>query len=133
MKQREGLVERYERLERRQEELRDKAVNARSHDPVHLATVRVLSDLMTMGARYSTARVPAGLRAMMLTLQRMEPVLVEELAKVPPDQIRVFLGELAGRLQSIVDTPHPEPLGARSHLSIAAAPDQPRPDQSSSA
>ena len=99
---RQSITERYDQLAARGAEL---AAHAPAVSPVHAQTVAVLRKLLTMGTKFSSDKVPMPLRAMMRTLERMEPVLVSELANVPPAAIREFLGELIAEMQTIVDTP----------------------------
>lgn len=100
---RPSITERYDRLAERGEELSHLGENI---SPVHVETLNVLRELLTMGNRMSTNKVPAALRAMMRTLDRLQPVLLEELANVPPDSIREFMRDvLLPPIQRIIDTP----------------------------
>jgi hypothetical protein len=100
---RQSITERFDRLEARGDEL------ARLHaevSPVHVETLNVLRELLTMGNTMSTNKVPAALRAMMRTLDKLQPMLLEELANVPPESIRDFMREvLLPPIQRIIDTP----------------------------
>lgn len=99
-----SLAERYDAIEKRRGEI-EKMGLQKQPTAVHIQTVKVLKDLLTLGRQFSTGSVPAPLRAMMRTLDKMEPVLIEELAAVPPEQIQVFLKDLADRLTSILEVP----------------------------
>lgn len=103
--ERGSLAERYDRLAKRNTELARLPSSRTPPTAVHVQTVRVLGRLLTMGQEFSTAKVPAPLRAMMRTLHKMEPMLIEELASVPPDAIREFLGQLRDELDAIIATP----------------------------
>jgi hypothetical protein len=106
--ERRSLAERYDQLERRRDEL---TVAEAQPSAVHVQTVKVLKDLLTMGKMFSTGRVPAPLRAMMRMLDRLEPELVKELAGVPPEAIREFLSDLMHRIGTIIEVPVEEQHG----------------------
>lgn len=94
-----------ERLEDRGDKLAAEVLPARV-SPVHAATVSVLSELLSMGSRLSaTGETPTHLRVLMRTLERSRGVLLDSIAGVPADSIRAFMGELAARIQTIVDAP----------------------------
>lgn len=103
MGDRPTILDRYERLTERSDELAKMALGVHPTE-VHRAAVEALTDLLGMATTYGGPKVPAPLRAMVRTLDRMQPVLIEEIAKVPPDQIRAFMGELAAKMQAIADT-----------------------------
>lgn len=86
---------------------------------VHSQSVKVLGDLLTMGQLFSTGKVPPGLRAMMRMLKKLEPELVHELAVVPPEQIKEFLGDLVSRLNSIINADDPSAPALSDHTSPA--------------
>lgn len=103
---RETMAERFDRLNTRGKELAaNKAVGTPQPTAIHVQTIRVLSELLTLGQKHSTGNIPAPLRMMMTTLKRMEPTLIDEMAGVPADQIKEFLGQLVERLNSIINTP----------------------------
>lgn len=105
---RRSLLDRYEQLEERRGELESEAVIRASPTPTHVATIEVLSKLLTLGRLYSTDKVPAPLRAMMRTLDKLKPTLLEELAAVPPEAIQSFMADLMVEIKRIVDaTPEP--------------------------
>lgn len=117
MADRKSLMDRFEGLEGRRDELERRATAAAGPSPVHVQTIEVLSELLTLGRLFSTDKVPAPLRAMMRTLDRLKPTLLEELAQVPPEAIQSFMGDLARRIATITDA-------------AAIAPAQPEEQQS---
>lgn len=108
-----SLEDRYARLEERKAELHARAMATAT--PTHYAAVRVLSELLTMGERFSgpASAVPVQLRVMVRTLRKLEPVLVEEFAKVPPAQIKAFMTEMRDQINGIIEAPDhgPPPSG----------------------
>lgn len=99
---RRSLNEQYDDLIDRRAELMPAASKV---SPVHVQTVKVLGDLLTLGQQFSTGKVPPALRTMMRVLHKMEPELVTELAVVPPPVIKEFLQDLMDRIGSIVAMP----------------------------
>lgn len=73
--------------------------------PVHTAAVEVFTDLLELGERMNTAETPAYLKAMMLGVRKARPMLLEGIAKMPAAQLKAFMGELAGKLNKIVEAP----------------------------
>lgn len=74
--------------------------------PVHIALVNVMGDLMSMGIKLSANNgTPTHLRVLMRTLDQMRPMLLENVSSMPPDRIKLFMGDLVARMQSIIDTP----------------------------
>jgi hypothetical protein len=100
---RRTLSEQYDHLVDRRAELMSVSTSS-TVSPVHVQTVKVLGDLLTLGQQFSTGKVPPALRAMMRMLHKMQPELVQELSVVPPKVIRTFLADLIRQMQTIVDT-----------------------------
>jgi hypothetical protein len=101
---RRSIADQYDALVGRRDELL--AVSAPSTvSPIHVQTVKVLGDLLTLGQQFSSGKVPPALRAMMRMLHKMEPELVNELSVVPPAMIKEFLADLMARMATIVDLP----------------------------
>jgi hypothetical protein len=96
-----SLLDSYDELVGRRAELTQ--TSGGNVSPIHVQTVKVLGDLLTLGQQFSTGKVPPALRAMMRMLHKMEPELVQELSVVPPAAIQEFLADLGRRIASIVD------------------------------
>ena len=98
------IAERAALIDQREEELAARTETLVHNQPtaVHIQTVKVLRDLLTLGRKFSGPNVPAPLRMLMRTLDKMEPVLIEELADVDPDELKAFLLELRNRLDSVL-------------------------------
>lgn len=92
-------------LERRGAELAGADPTAGAPSPVHAEAVNVMADLLSMAQRYSNGPTPPHMRALLRMLEAGRPMLVEQLATVPADAIRTFMGELIARMQRIVDAP----------------------------
>lgn len=110
---RRSLLERFEDLEGRRDDLEAAAIAKASPSPVHVQTIEVLSELLTMGKMFSTDKVPAPLRAMMRTLDLMKPTLLEELAEVPPEAIQAFMTDLMHKIERITSAPGAAPPANR--------------------
>lgn len=72
--------------------------------PVHVQTVAVMHDLMSLGRTLSGGSTPPVLRALMRTLDKSQSILLESIANVPPADIKRFMADLGARIQTIVDT-----------------------------
>lgn len=90
--------------------------------PVHLATVQVLSDLLTLGRSMESDATPTHLRVLMRTIDKSRPMLLESIASIPPAQVKSFMADLAARIASIVDAPE-EDAAHDSPVVVAAAAD----------
>lgn len=78
---------------------------ARQPTAMHRQAFTVLRDLLTMGKDLSNGSTPAPMRALLRTLDKMEPVFLDEMAKVEAEPFRAFIADLVRRLQTIVDAP----------------------------
>lgn len=93
--------------------------------PVHVITVDVLTDLMSIGEKLSRGgKTPPALRTLMKVLDRSRPLLLEQLAEIPPDQIQEFMRDLITRMQRITDA------GEGGHDGSSGPPGSDRPDAS---
>lgn len=101
MSGRRSILDRYERLEKRGDEL---AGVIAAPSAVHTATVDVLRDLMSLGQKWSNAETPAHLKVMMRTLERSQPLLLEGIAGIPPESIVEFMRELRARIDRIINS-----------------------------
>lgn len=120
---RRSLAEQYDHLVERRDELTTLSTTS-TVSPVHIQTVKVLGDLLTLGQQFSTGKVPPALRAMMRMLHKMEGDLITELAVVPPEAIQEFLQDLVDRMLTIIRMP------TDGQPALAAAPLPDRSDQS---
>lgn len=74
--------------------------------PVHAVTMQVLSDLIGLGmGQASGGETPLIMRTLMRTLNEAKPMLLGNISKMPPAQIKAFMGDLVARMQTILDTP----------------------------
>lgn len=98
------IAERAAAIDRREEELAERTETLAHAQPtaVHIQTVKVLRDLLTLGRQFSGPSVPAPLRVLMRTLDKMEPALIEELADVNPEELKLFLRDLRDRIDSVL-------------------------------
>lgn len=106
----ESTLARYDRLNRRSRQLDAAAATvpaALAGPPVtavHQAAAEVFGELIRFGSGAAAGgTAPLALRALMRTVEKSEPMLVDGLAKMPPDQIVTFMAELIAKLQRIVD------------------------------
>lgn len=99
---RRSVLDRYAELEGRRADMDQARTTAASVTPIHIATIDVLTTLLTLGNTLAGEKVPAPLRAMMRTLDMMKPVLIEELAAIPPEQIVSFMAGLRDQIDRIV-------------------------------
>lgn len=99
---RRSIVDRYERLEARADELAGELPAGLS--PVHVQTVDVLTDLLEMGEALTDGETPAALRALMGMIRRLRPEMLRQLGAVPPAALAAFMRDLIARMQTIVDT-----------------------------
>lgn len=95
------ILDRYDQLADRGDTLAALAPAAASD--LHRATVEFVKELLLLGERYrSDQQTPAHIKTIVRLVQRLEPEMVEMLAKVPEDQIRGSLTELVNRMQQVL-------------------------------
>jgi precorrin-6x reductase len=96
---RKSLIQRRDELEGKR-----RALDAQTHvqpTEVHIQTIEVLTHLLEMGKSFSTEDVPAHLKVLMRTIDKMKPTLTAELASVPPEAIVAFMGGIADEIAKI--------------------------------
>lgn len=90
-------------LEGRRNEL--EGASAPTPTEVHRQTIDVLSRLLEMGKGVSTEETPASLRTMLRMFERSKPLLISQLATVPPETIREFMRGIGSEINKIIDAP----------------------------
>lgn len=101
MADRKSLIQRRNELEGKRARI-DTLAQVQPTD-VHIQTVEVLSHLLEMGKAFSSDEVPAHLRVLMRTIEKMKPTLTAELASVPPEQIKAFMGQIGREIAKITN------------------------------
>jgi hypothetical protein len=101
------------------------------HQPgaVHRAVMKAVDDVLTMGLAHPEVNAaPVALRSAVRLLRRLEPLMLEELAKVPEAECLQMMRGLAASITELadgVDATH-----ANDTLSVVPPPDQrPQPAQ----
>lgn len=74
----------------------------------HVALIDLMDRILELGSRYANggADDPAGggvmLRTTVRTIRRLRPYVLEQLAKVPEDEIRAFMGTLIAEISAAI-------------------------------
>ena len=102
-----SILQRLDELEARGDELAD-LPGAGLPSRTHEVAVEVMFELITMGNLFAQAGgrdsgVPTMLSAMIHTLERSRPILVESIAKVPEPAIQQFMRELGAKVARIYE------------------------------
>jgi hypothetical protein len=74
----------------------------------HVALVNLLDRILEMGAASDTQGGHPALRASLRFIRKMKPVAVEEIARVPEDEVRGFIANLIAEMAGAVSAvcPH---------------------------
>lgn len=101
-------------LDKRIAELDPTAAGAKL-SPMHMRTVEVLTDLLSMADSATDDDTPPVLRTLLSVVRRSRPMLVDLVRKVPESAIVATMTKLRDDIQSVIDT------AARQHTVDAAA------------
>lgn len=98
-----SISDRLAQLDELGDELAGAAPPARPVSPLHAATLDMLTELMSLGERFSGPQTPSTLRVMMRTLSAAKPMLLDGLADVPEETIRGFVLDMRARLDAVLN------------------------------
>lgn len=91
-------------LERRLEQLDPAALpGGAALSPIHLRTVEVLGELLSLADGASDEHTPQILRTMLSVVRRSRPMLLDLIGKVPEDAIMITMRKLRDDIQSVLD------------------------------
>lgn len=102
---RKSIAETMAALEARGAGLEETPQHGPAPTEVHRRAVDVLSSLMQLGTQMSNGATPTHLKVLMRTLQASQPMMLDGLAGIPPEQIRAFMRMLHDKIGEILTAP----------------------------